>query len=290
MELRLVQQVANQCAIALRQSRLYQAAQAQVQELERLNHLKDDFLSTVSHELRTPMSNIKMATQMLEISLQALGMFDDDSNAINRYFTVLREEGQREINLINDLLDLARLDAGRQVPNLSTLDLRSFLPYLAEAFIERTRSQQQDLVIEIAADLPPIVTDPTYLERMVTELINNACKYTPANETITLAAKAIPTGTEIRISNSGVEIPAAECDRIFDKFYRIPNNDPWKHGGTGLGLALVQKLTAALGGTIQVDSGDRLTHFSVQLPLLSATSAPALESSPTPARLTVPSP
>lgn len=188
------------------------------------------------------------------------------------------------------MLDLARLDAGRQVPNLSTLDLRSFLPYLAEVFIERTRSQQQDLVIEIAADLPPIVTDPTYLERMVTELINNACKYTPANETITLAAKAIPTGTEIRISNSGVEIPAAECDRIFDKFYRIPNNDPWKHGGTGLGLALVQKLTAALGGTIQVDSGDRLTHFSVQLPLLSATSAPALESSPTPARLTVPSP
>ncbi|WP_448574029.1 sensor histidine kinase [Trichothermofontia sp.] len=258
--------VANQCAIALRQSRLYQTAQAQVQELERLNRLKDDFLSTVSHELRTPMSNIKMATQMLEVSLQALGIFDDKTNVINRYFTVLRDEGQREINLINDLLDLARLDAGREVPTRTPLDLRSFLPYLAEPFIERTRSQQQHLVLHIAADLPPLATDPAYLERIVTELLNNACKYTPAQETITLMAQVIPTGTEIRVSNSGVEVPAAECDRIFDKFYRIPNNDPWKHGGTGLGLALVQKLTTSLGGTIQAESHDRQVHLIVQFP------------------------
>ena len=86
LEIRLVQQVSNQCAIALRQSRLYQAAQAQVEELERLNQLKDDFLSTVSHELRTPMANIKMATQMLEITLKPLGVFDSETSPINRYF------------------------------------------------------------------------------------------------------------------------------------------------------------------------------------------------------------
>lgn len=279
MELRLVQQVANQCAIALRQSRLYQTAQAQVQELERLNRLKDDFLSTVSHELRTPMSNIKMATQMLEVSLQSLGIFDDKKNAISRYFTVLRDEGQREINLINDLLDLARLDAGRETPDLTPLDLRSFLPYLAEPFMERIRNQQQCLILEIAADLPPLTTDPTYLERIVTELLNNACKYTPAQETITVMAQVIPTGIEIRVSNSGTEIPLAECDRIFDKFYRIPNNDPWKHGGTGLGLALVQKLTTSLGGTIRVESYDRQVHLIVEFP---ASPLPALPSSPEP--------
>ena len=284
MELRLVQQVTNQCAIALRQSRLYQTAQAQVQALEQLNRLKDDFLSTVSHELRTPMSNIKMATQMLEISLQALGVFDDPANVINRYFTVLREEGQREINLINDLLDLARLDAGQEVPNPVTLDLRSFLPYLTEPFVERTRSQQQQLILQIAPDLPPLVTDPTYLERIVTELLNNACKYTPAHETITLAAQARPTGILIQMSNSGVEMAAAECERIFDKFYRIPNNDPWKYGGTGLGLALVKRMTDFLGGTIHVESHDRQVHVILQLtPLTLPTARPTPLNTPAPA-------
>jgi PAS domain S-box-containing protein len=265
LEIRLVQQVANQCAIALRQSRLYQAAQAQVQELERLNQLKDDFLSTVSHELRTPMSNIKMATQMLEISLKPLGVFDREADPINRYFKVLREEGQREIGLINDLLDLARLDAGVEPLNLTTIALQFFLPHLAEPFLERTRKQQQQLVINVPETLPSLTTDLPYLERILTELLQNACKYTPSGETITLAAQATPTALEICVSNSGVEIPAIECDRIFDKFYRIPNNDPWKHGGTGLGLTLVKKVAELLGASVHVVSCSKTT-FTLKFP------------------------
>ncbi|MGI0484636.1 PAS domain S-box protein [Pantanalinema rosaneae CENA516] len=264
LEVRLVQQVTNQCAIALRQSRLYQVSQAQVQELERLNHLKDDFLSTVSHELRTPMSNIKLATQMLEISLNRLGLLADKSNPISRYFSVLREEGQREINLINDLLDLARLDAGSEPLNLTPIALQNYIPHLAESFIERTKQQQQELVIQIAENLPALTADLPYLERILSELLHNACKYTPAEEHITVSAQLVLETMEIRISNSGVEIPATECDRIFDKFYRIPNNDPWQHGGTGLGLALVKKLTERLGGRIRVESGNRQTTFILE--------------------------
>jgi PAS domain S-box-containing protein len=261
LEIRLVQQVANQCAIALRQSRLYQAAQAQVQELERLNHLKDDFLSTVSHELRSPMANIKMATQMLEISLKSLGVLDDESSAIHRYFKVLREEGQREANLINDLLDLARLDSSPEPLSLIPIDLQIYIPRLAEPFIERTRQQQQQLVLHIPDNLPPFTADLPCLERILAELLHNACKYTPVGETIMVSAQSTGATLEIRISNSGVEISATECDRIFDKFYRIPNNDPWKHGGTGLGLALVKKLTNQLGGTIHVESSCGQTTF-----------------------------
>ena len=264
LEIRLVQQVANQCAIALRQSRLYQAAQKQVEELERLNRLKDDFLSTVSHELRTPMSNIKMATQMLEVSLRPLGVFDSETDPINRYFNILREEGQREIGLINDLLDLARLDAGVEPLALSTIAIAPFLAHLAEPFLERTRKQQQQLLMHLPETLPSLTTDRVYLERILTELLQNACKYTPSGETITLAAHMTATALEICVSNSGVVIPAIECDRVFDKFYRIPNNDPWKHGGTGLGLTLVQKLTECLGASICVASSDNQTTFTVK--------------------------
>lgn len=266
-EMQLVQQVSNQCAIALRQSRLYQAVQAQVIELERLNRLKDDFLSTVSHELRTPMSNIKMATQMLEISLGRLGILANEATPIHRYFNVLREEGQREINLINDLLDLTRVDAGMETLNPTTIELPRYLPSLTKPFVERTREQHQQLVLEIPADLPPVTMDCSYLERILTELLHNACKYTPPHETITLSAQATTTALTIQVSNSGVEIPILEHDRVFDRFYRIPNNDPWKHGGTGLGLALVKKLVERLGGTIRVESGNDQTTFVLTFPL-----------------------
>ncbi|MBW4693562.1 MAG: GAF domain-containing protein [Lyngbya sp. HA4199-MV5] len=264
LEIRLVQQVANQCAIALRQSRLYQAAQAQVEELERLNQLKDDFLSTVSHELRTPMSNIKMATQMLELTLKPLGVLDHEADPINRYFSIIREEGQREIGLINDLLDLTRLDAGTEPINLTSIALQPFLAHLAEPFFDRVRRQQQYLILQLPDQLPALTTDRTDLERIVTELLQNACKYTPAGEAITLSAHTTPTALTICVSNAGVEIPEIERDRIFDKFYRIPNNDPWKYGGTGLGLALVKKLAERLNASIRVTSEHQQTTFTLE--------------------------
>ncbi|WP_088890837.1 PAS domain-containing protein [Leptolyngbya ohadii] len=279
LEVRLVQQVANQCAIALRQSRLFQAAQLQVQELERLNRLKDDFLSTVSHELRTPVSNIRMATQMLEISLNRLGILGDLTNPIDRYLNVLRTEGQREIGLINDLLDLTRLDAETEPLNLVPIELQFYIPHLAESFVERAHRQQQQIVIRIPENLPTFTTDLSDLERILSELLNNACKYTPEGGTITVSGAKTSEHLEeyleeypeeyleLRVSNSGVEISPAERDRIFDKFYRIPNSDPWKHGGTGLGLALVKKLVERLGGTIRVESETGETRFTLKFPL-----------------------
>lgn len=266
-DIRLVQQVANQCAIALRQAQLYQAAQAQVQELERLNHLKDDFLSSVSHELRTPMSNMRMAIQMLEVSLRPTGLLEA-SETPHRYFRILKEECSRETNLINDLLDLARLDAHHEPLVLNTLRLQRWVQKVIEPFMSRFQQQQQTLINELPADLPPLTTDFFHLERVLGELLQNACKYTPAQESIRLSAQVVPEGMAIHVCNSGVDIPEAELAHVFDKFYRVPKNDPWKHGGTGLGLALVKKLTEHLNGTITAHSGDRWTCFTVTLPNL----------------------
>lgn len=270
-EIRLVQQVANQCAIALRQSRLYQAAQTQVLALERLNQLKDDFLSTVSHELRTPMSNIKMAAQMLEIQLTSLGILGTAANdqakltQVNRYFHILQEECQRETALINDLLDLTRIDIRPDPLRAIQIELHSWIFLIVEPFTYRMRSQQQTLEIHIPTTLT-LETDLTYLERILRELINNACKYTPPGETISITAQAIATGVELRICNTGVEIPAAELERVFDRFYRVPSHDPWQHGGTGLGLALAKRFVEFLGGTVRVASASNRTEFVLNLP------------------------
>ncbi|HEY9726459.1 MAG TPA: GAF domain-containing protein, partial [Chroococcales cyanobacterium] len=266
-DIRLVQQVANQCAIAIRQARLYQASQAQIEELEKLNHLKDDFLSTVSHELRTPVCNIKMAAQMLEIVLKQAGLFDSESSAAVRYFQILNEECQREISLINNLLDLSRLEAGTEPLMLTKIDPTIWILSISEPFIERAREQQQHLQIDLPGTLPTLITDLSDLERILTELLNNACKYTPPNGTITVSAQATDRTFQLQVSNSGIEIPERELAHIFDKFYRVPNNDPWKHGGTGLGLALVKKLVEHLGGTIRVESAAGQTMFRLQFPL-----------------------
>ncbi|WP_297074712.1 GAF domain-containing sensor histidine kinase [Thermoleptolyngbya sp. M55_K2018_002] len=267
LELRVAQQVANQCAIAVRQARLYQTAQQQVIELERLNRLKDDFLSTVSHELRTPMSSIKLAIQMLEIQLRPLNLIDTPSSPVSRYFQILQNESQREINLINDLLDLARIDADVEPLALTTIDLREWLPHLAEPFELQARSQQQQLQLAISEALPAFTTDLAYLSRILSELLHNACKYTPAEGIITLSAWAEAGYLKLVVTNTGIEIPESELERIFDKFYRVPSLDPWRHGGTGLGLALAKKLVERLGGIIRAESANNQVEFIVEFPM-----------------------
>ncbi|MBD1860967.1 MULTISPECIES: GAF domain-containing protein [Trichocoleus] len=269
LEIRLVQQVANQCAIAIRQARLYQAAQAQVAELEKLNRLKDDFLSTVSHELRTPMSSIKMATQMLEMSWDKAGkLVSDPSDRTSRYFQVLNDECDREIKLINDLLDLTRLDAETEPLLFTAINPHCWIPSVVEPFLEQARQQEQQLQVQLPAELPTLHTDLDILERILTELLSNACKYTPRQAAIAVTAQANSEFFWLSVQNSGVEIAVVELEHVFDKFYRIPNHDPWKHGGTGLGLALVKKLVEHLSGTIQATSQANQVSFTVQLPIV----------------------
>jgi PAS domain S-box-containing protein len=277
LERRLVAQVANQCAIALRQSRLFQAAQTQVESLERLNALKDNFLNTISHELRTPMCSIKMAIQMLEIVLKPLGVFDPEVSSARRYFQILQDECQREINLIDDLLDLSRLEAGTEPLILSKIDPAIWVSHAIEPFRDRLQAHNQHLHLELPPHLPPLMTDLSYLGRILSELMDNACKYSPPDSTITVALAPLPLATaapattlnpplQLTISNTGVEIPSTELPHIFETFYRVPSSDPWRHRGAGLGLALVKKLAAHLGITIQVDSCQGQTTFTMVFP------------------------
>jgi signal transduction histidine kinase len=257
-EMQLIQQVANQCAIGLRQARLFRAAQEQVQALERLNRLKDDFISTVSHELRTPLASMKMALHMLQVAPAR------EKQA--QYLSIAQRECQREIELINDLLDLQRLEAGAYALNLQTLTWEALLGDLLLAIGERARTKGQTFQANVPLE-SSITTDPLLLGRILRELLHNAVKYTPGQGSIRLEVRVEANRTRIQVRNSQ-EIPAEELTRIFERFYRIPSHDPWKEGGTGLGLALVKQMVDQLRGSIEVSSAAGWTTFTLHLPPL----------------------
>ncbi len=296
-ETTLLQQLATQLAIAIQQAQLFsqirdlntdlerqvQERTAQlrqkVQELQLLNNLKDDFLSTVSHELRTPLSNMKMAIHMIKLVPK--------SDRFQGYVDILDKECAREISLINDLLDLQRLEASTTPISMEMVDLCHWLPSFLQSFYSRTQERDQTLQVDYPDVLPSLQTNTSSLERILAELLNNACKYSPNGGEICLSVEAnLPSSMSSKksgtyqnseeidlvsniirfsISNSA-SISEEELPKIFDKFYRVPNADPWKQGGTGLGLALVQKLVEQLQGTIKVSSGNNLTTFTVELP------------------------
>lgn len=250
-------------------------AQKQLEEGEIINHLKDGFLNMVSHELRTPLTNMKMAIQMLNIALNqqpsstlAVVASESELSQANRYLQILNNECDREINLINNFLDLQRLDTNTKPLVMETLEINSWLTKVVHMFQARHYRCDHDLSLNIFPNLPTLICDPFSLERILIELLNNACKFSPPGSQIRITARKSLNCIQLQVENFGVEIPAAELPKIFDKFYRIPSNDPGKQGGTGLGLALVKKLIIHLGGNIFVESHFNSTCFTVQFPIV----------------------
>ena len=276
-----------------------QQLEIRVAELQRLNQLKEDFLATTSHEMRTPLSNIKMAISVLENILDRQGILNSNtlppSESVARYLRIVREQCEQELDLVDNLLYLRMIDADVYPLELTSIQLQNWLPHVAEYFQERAQAREQSLQVSVSPDLPPLVSDLASLTEIVSELLNNACKYTPPDGQIVLNVQLIyitkslinedaKSGVldnfqvpyfQITISNSGVIIPKKEQSRIFEPFYRIPESDAygnpkrerWQQSGTGLGLTLIKKLVEYLQGTIEVTSSQGWTTFTVQLPL-----------------------
>jgi PAS domain S-box-containing protein len=282
----------------------------QMAEIERFNQLKEDFLTATSHEMRTPLSNIKMAISMLENVMNQQGILQSAAPpafaSVSRYLNIMRQECERELNLVDDLLNMRIMDTDTYPIELTYIHLQSWLPAIIHDFQEIAQAQKQVLEVSVANDLPALVSDANILERIVSELFLNACRYTPSNERITvtvhfyqnskslkpqepqsnLSSLSSSSYFQIRVNNSGVEIPLAEQTKIFEPFYRIPPKkitdklsvfdqteqicwrDYSQSSGTGLGLTLVKKLVQYIQGTIEVTSSQNLTTFTVELPLV----------------------
>ncbi|MEH1937615.1 MAG: response regulator [Nostoc sp.] len=246
-------------AVEARQKQIEQ--EKLVVQWEEINQLKNDFLNLVSHELRSPLSNMKVMIQMLQLSTSA--------EEAQRYLELMESECDRELGLINYLLDLQRLESSSYpVITPDALLLQQWLLWVIEPFQIRVQEHQQTLQLNLPSNLPSLFSDGISLERILVELLNNACKYTPVRGEIILSvsynSSETPAKTIITTSNSA-EIPVTDLSRIFEKFYRVPNADIWNQGGSGLGLPIVQKLVEQLQGNIQVESGNGWTTFTLTL-------------------------
>jgi two-component system, sensor histidine kinase and response regulator len=260
-------------AIAIRVSRNHQVLklQQQMQDLREMNVIKDDMLSTVSHDMRAPLMNMKMAIEMLQIC--------GDSPKRDHYLEILRDECLRESQMVDNLLDLKRLESRDYKLIAEPLDLAPWLTEVVERFRLRTDMADQRLCLQAQAysEIPspiacdgsrPIACDRSSLERVVVELINNACKYTPSGgtiEVITTQSSSEPTWS-LTVQNQATIAPEA-IPHIFDKFYRGPKSQT-QATGSGLGLALVKEFVQRLGGTIAVSCDRGWTRFAVELPMV----------------------
>ena len=265
LEISLMEQVAAQCAIAMRQARLYANSNQQVAELAKLNQLKDDFLKTVSHELKAPISSIQLAAQTLESLLKAK-QNPRNSPLFQRVLKIFHESCRHQKKLTDDLLTLCYIDAQAKVIQPESVELNSLIEDVLQLYLA-VKNQQHKLQIELSSQEVCVFADPLILQRIVRELLNDAFQYAPEAGKITLQTKIADSTVSICVINPGREIPEAELNQVFDRFYRSDLTSTVKQRGTGLGLTLVKRLADILNITVEVSSDRQKTVFTINLPL-----------------------
>lgn len=232
------------------QAKLYERTRQYVKQLAELNELKDEFLSNMSDRLRYPLTNMRMALR----NLRQPGI---DSERQARYLDILEQECTKEINLVNDLLTLQKLETHQERPQLESIDLNTQIQDITESFKKQLADKGLEILFKLPADSLELQTEVKSFERILKELLSNVCKYSESDTKVELQAEhQLFQSTDrisIKIINVGRGISQEEATYIFDKFRR--GKGRWTPG-TGLGLALVKSYVQHLNGTIAVDSSE----------------------------------
>ena len=248
-------------------------------ELELICQKKDDFINHIAHDLRAPLMNIKMAIRMFRITMNMDSELTSllSGHPAEKYLIVLEQECVREVDLINNILDLQRLEAILDQPEdaindqlkLESIEIESWLFTTVGSFTYRADEAQLKIDTSLVKSMPIVLTDRIYLTKILTELLNNACKYTCVGGDIVVSIDSNLDAETLTIQiGNQAEIDAKYLPYIFNRFYRVPSNNRSKQG-TGLGLALVQKLVEQLNGKINAVSSNGWTEFTVNLPIKS---------------------
>lgn len=206
-----------------------------VTELKNIERMKSAFVATVSHELRTPLTAIKGFVSTL--------LMNDDFPEEDRreFYTIIDHECDRLTRLINDLLNIARIEAGESLkPHYSEVDVRALCKKVA--LIQQQASHNHQLVLNAPDEFPVIIADEDKLDQIVTNLVSNAIKYSPEGGKVTIHLKVDDDHVLIGVQDEGIGIPKEHLSKVFDRFHRVHNEDNRKIYGTGLGLFLVKHL------------------------------------------------
>ncbi len=239
--------------------------------LKQLEKMKSDFVAMVAHELRAPLAAVLQNVDIL--SSGTLGpILPAQKQALER--VSIRSSGL--LNLINNLLDLSKIESGNLALNKEELDMKPVIQRVAELMRAKADECSLTLVLELPERLPTILGDPLHMEGVVTNLISNAIRYNKENGNIKVSAGPKGDYLEITVSDTGIGIPKEEIPKIFDRFYRVRSDGTRRIGGTGLGLPIVKGIVEAHLGTIEVESDcDRGTTFRIMLPSISVTGVPS---------------
>ena len=231
--------------------------------LRRVDEAKSDLISIVSHELRTPLTAIKAYTETLLDNLETPGFTMQE-----KFLQIVNEECDRLARIVNDVLDLSRMESGRRRLRAEPLDLGRLLdeiePTVQPELVQKGARLQHDL----AADLPRLEADPDLLKQVLVNLIANAAKFTRPDTDVTVRAGRYGERMVIAVEDHGKGIPGDKLARVFERFYRIEEEGLERVHGTGLGLAIVKSVVELHGGTVRVESvvGEG-SRFLVDLPL-----------------------
>ena len=226
-----------------------------------VEQLKSDFVSTVSHELRTPLAAIYGAA----LTLQRDDVRLEESQR-SGLLDVISGEADRLARIVNDILWASRLDSGQMGVAIESCDAARLARQVVAALGHHTPSAVR-LVIDTAEHLPPVAADPDKLRQVLTNLVDNAVKYSPDGGTVTLSVTATGNRIRFRVDDEGLGVPPAEQGRIFEKFFRLDPQLTRGVGGTGLGLYICRELVQRMHGRIWVSSdGRRGSTFTVELP------------------------
>lgn len=262
------QTIAQQVSLPLKSATLYQEIIETNAKLERLERLKSEFISIVSHELRTPLTSIKNSLDIL-----MSGRCGEITPASEKFLAMAMRNVQRLSGIINDLLDLSKIEAGKMDFNFAPTNINTVINYVKSALSEVAKTKGLNLVTEEYKKIPDITADSRRLEQVLTNLVSNAIKFTPEGKTITISSKLVNADdikvneyfkdsiqnlsgeyVEVCVKDEGIGIESKNLLHAFDKFAQIENSLSRKAGGTGLGLPIAKQLLDAHKGAIWCDS------------------------------------
>jgi signal transduction histidine kinase len=231
-------------------------------ELYESDRLKGDFLATMSHELRTPLNSILGFSEVLQSG-------DNLTDKQLRWAGNIQTSGQQLLNLINDILDLAKMEAGKMQVRPESFALAEVADRELTMFRPTAEKKNIDLRNQLDPGLPPLRQDPTKLRQILTNLLSNAIKFTPEGGRVLLKAEADGGELVLTVADTGVGIAPEEQERVFEKFRQAANPMTREHAGTGLGLSIVRELAKLLGGNVTLRSElGRGSTFTVRIPLV----------------------
>lgn len=262
------QTIAQQVSLPLKSATLYQELIETNHKLEKLERLKSEFISIVSHELRTPLTSIKNSLDIL-----MSGRCGEITQAADKFLSMAMRNVQRLSGIINDLLDLSKIEAGKMDFNFAPTNINTVIGYVKSALSEVAKTKGLNLITSEAENLPDITADAQRLEQVLTNLVSNAIKFTPENKTIKISSSLVNSKDikineyfkdsiklkegdyiEVCVEDEGIGIAEKDLLHAFDKFAQIENSLSRKAGGTGLGLPIAKQLLEAHRGAIWCDS------------------------------------